>query len=189
MRSGHDKVRRILAVDPVSRGFGFVVVEGRDRLVDWGTREARIDKEKTCLNKIAALWERYEPDVLVLEECAARGCRRSTRVRGLLRRLRMAAVRRGLRVRAIPRRAVRKAFASRDARTKDQIARAIAAEFPEIAPYLPPLRKPWMTEDQRMSVFVAVAIAVVVLGKRIENSGERPTSLKVQRHREMSERK
>ena len=28
--------RRILAVDPISRGVGFAVLEGQDNLVDWG---------------------------------------------------------------------------------------------------------------------------------------------------------
>lgn len=166
MRTARDKVRRILAVDSVSRGFGFVVLETPDRLVDWGTKEARIEKQKTRLNKIAALWERYESDLLVLEDYAARGCRRSARVRGLLRRIQAAAVRRGLLVRAVPRRAVRKAFASCGARTKDEIARAVASEFPELAPHLPPPRKPWMSEDQRMGIFGAMALAVAVVERR-----------------------
>lgn len=167
MRHARGKVRRILAVDPVSRGFGFAVLEEGDRLVDWGTRGARSDKEKTCVNKIAALWERYEPDLFVLEDYAARRCRRSARVRGLLRRIRGAAVRHGLRVRAVPRRAVRKAFASRGARTKDEIARAIAAEFPELALSLPPPRKPWVTEDQRMGIFGAMALAATAMKWRV----------------------
>ena len=32
---------RVLAVQPTSKGLGFAVLEGTDRLIDWGTRDAR----------------------------------------------------------------------------------------------------------------------------------------------------
>jgi len=30
--------RRVLAVDPLSRGVGFAVLEGNDNLIDWGIK-------------------------------------------------------------------------------------------------------------------------------------------------------
>ena len=44
--------------------------------------------------------------------------------------------------------------------TKRQIAEAIAREFPELEPRLPPVRKIWMSEDRRMSIFDAVSLAI-----------------------------
>ena len=44
--------------------------------------------------------------------------------------------------------------------TKQAIASRLAQIFPELLPHLPPERKPWMTEDDRMSVFDAVSFAV-----------------------------
>jgi hypothetical protein len=44
--------------------------------------------------------------------------------------------------------------------TKRQIAEAIAREFPELGPRLPPVRKIWMSEDRRMGIFDAVSLAV-----------------------------
>ena len=43
---------------------------------------------------------------------------------------------------------------------KQEIAIAIAERFPELAPRLPRFRKPWMSEDYRMSIFDAVALAL-----------------------------
>ena len=43
---------------------------------------------------------------------------------------------------------------------KQEIAIAIAERFPELAPRLPRSRKPWMSEDYRMSIFDAVALAL-----------------------------
>jgi hypothetical protein len=39
---------------------------------------------------------------------------------------------------------------------------AIAKRFPELAPRLPRFRKPWMSEDYRMSIFDAVAMALTL---------------------------
>lgn len=44
---------------------------------------------------------------------------------------------------------------------KHDIAVAIADRFPELAPRLPRVRKPWMSEDYRMSIFDAVGLALI----------------------------
>jgi hypothetical protein len=67
----------------------------------------------------------------------------------------------GIEVRAIPRRRVIRAFASVGGATKYAIAVVIAERFPELAPRLPPVRKPWMSEDARMAIFDAMALALV----------------------------
>jgi len=54
---------------------------------------------------------------------------------------------------------VRQTFAQ-DARNKQLIAVAIGRRFPELAPHVPPYRKCWMSEDYRMSIFDAVALAL-----------------------------
>ena len=42
---------------------------------------------------------------------------------------------------------------------KHSISRMLASRYPELSPRLPPLRKPWMSEDNRMSIFDACAFA------------------------------
>lgn len=44
--------RRVLAIDPTSRGFGFVVFEGPEHLIDWAVVEIRKDKEDKCLQRM-----------------------------------------------------------------------------------------------------------------------------------------
>lgn len=53
---------------------------------------------------------------------------------------------------------IRRAFAAQGATTKEQIAAALASQFPELARRLPPKRKVWMSEDHRMAIFDAVAL-------------------------------
>ncbi len=152
--------RRVLAIDPTHRGFGYVVFEGPEFLVDWGVRSVHSPKNPRCAESAARLIDLYRPDVLILEDASATGCRRQARVRGLLDELVTLARQRGVRVHRVSRQNVRKTFASQGASNKYRIARVIATRFPELTPHLPPERKPWMSEDQRMAMFDAAAFAL-----------------------------
>jgi hypothetical protein len=66
---------------------------------------------------------------------------------------------RGLTLRKIAQARVKRTFLPSGIRNKNQIAQSIAARFPELTRYLPPERKPWMSEDLRMAIFDAVAPA------------------------------
>jgi hypothetical protein len=43
---------------------------------------------------------------------------------------------------------------------KWDVAEAVAALFPELADKVPPRRRPWQSEDERIGVFMALAAAV-----------------------------
>ena len=49
MSRAYTKDIRVLAIDPSTRGFGFAVLEGPERLIDWGVKETKIDKNKRTL--------------------------------------------------------------------------------------------------------------------------------------------
>jgi Holliday junction resolvasome RuvABC endonuclease subunit len=156
--------KRVLAIDPNHRGFGYVIFEGPDRLIDWGVRHVQGQKNRASLKAVSDLIDRYRPQVLVVENTSPTGCRKRTRVRTLLAVLERRAASRGLAVRRIGRERVRKAFLARGIRNKDQVARSIAARFPELGRHLPPERKPWMSEDLRMAMFDAAAMAAALKG-------------------------
>ncbi len=151
---------RVLAVALRSRGFGFAVIEGQTHLVDWGTRTARAAKASRTLAGIRALLAHYRPDRLVLEDHRAPGSRRHPRIRTLLERVRRLADDEAVRSRAISRAKVQRAFAPIGARTRYEIAVAIARLFPEIEDRLPPYREAYMSEDDRLSIFDAVSFAL-----------------------------
>lgn len=151
---------RVLSIDPTSRGFGYAVLEGPARLVDWGVTEGTRADNRDAARRVDALLARYDPDNLVLEDTDARQSRRRTRVRRLLVDLMEVAQERRIQVKNVSREAVRSMFASAEARNKEQIADAITAHFPELARWRPPIRKPWMSEDGRMAIFDAVAFGL-----------------------------
>jgi Holliday junction resolvasome RuvABC endonuclease subunit len=159
---------RILAIDPSTRGFGFAVLEGENCLIDWGVKETKIDKNKKTVQLVADLIARYEPTVVVVEDYAGKGSRRCDRVRKLINEISKLASKRKIKVRSVSRAQVKQAFSEAGATNKYQIAQNIARRFPELAPRLPRFRKPWMSEDYRMSIFDAVTFAIAFLRSRAE---------------------
>ena len=53
------------------------------------------------------------------------------------------------------------AFAHLGSSNKQTLAELIAKHIPAFERYIPPPRKPWMSEDRRMGIFDAAALALV----------------------------
>jgi hypothetical protein len=66
---------------------------------------------------------------------------------------------RGVLVKTYSRAQVIEYFAGLGAITKQKIAEAIAKHIPALGLYVPPARKPWMSENARMGIFDAAALA------------------------------
>lgn len=162
MSLGERLNKRVLAIYPTSRGFGFVMFEDPKTLSDWGLPRVPPADEPKILSRISTLLERHRPDVLVIESTHDPECRRGLRVRKLLKVIRDLAAQRRIPVEAFSRDAVRRAFAYAHALTKQQIATVIASQYPELAPRLPQPRKIWQSEDVRMSLFSSAALALTL---------------------------
>src|SRR6266849_6412339 len=165
--------KRVLAIDPTHRGFGYVIFEGPDFLIDWGVRHVEGPKNKASIAAAAELITRYHPRIIVLEDVAAKGCRRCRRVRELVDGLEWYGRERGLTVRKVAQSRVKRIFLPLGIRNKNEMARFIAAKFPELGRYLPPERKAWMSEDTRMAVFDAAAFVLAFfLASKASNQHE-----------------
>ncbi len=152
----------VLAVYPFSRGFAFVFFEGPDSPFDWGVKEVKEKPKNTkTVDEIKKLIDQYRPEVLVIEDTADGGSRRTSRIRKLYRTLAHLAAAEYIDLYRYKKIEITQCFASVGARTKHEIARAIAMQIPAFAHRMPPFRKPWMSEDPRQSLFDAVALALV----------------------------
>ena len=163
MNTNQPKQSCILAISPSTRGFGFVVLEGPETLVDWGVKGVKKEnKNAQSLAKVKKLIAQYQPKTLVLEDALAKGSRRAPRIRTLTSQIVKAAEKLNVRVKLFPRDHVMKTFLADGKGTKHQMAEMLAQRLPEeLERQLPKKRKPWDSEDPRMSIFVAVALAVV----------------------------
>lgn len=129
--------------------------------MDWGVKSVQGEKNRQCLLKVKAMIVHYRPDVMVLEDSG--NVRRSVRIKTLSRRLQALAAKLGVRVVVLFREQVRQVFFAEGGGTKHELAELLARRFPvELGPRLPPKRKPWKSEDARMDIFEAVALAVAL---------------------------
>lgn len=160
MSNESTKVRRILAVFPTTFGFGFVVFEGPLRLVDWGVKRIASKDHNENLTKIEACVEWFEPDTLVVENIAGGGSSKSKRIARLIRTVARRARKQRIHVEAFSRDRIRQAFSAVGATTKHEIATVVAKDYEPLAPLLPTKRRIWMTENPRMGVFDAAALAL-----------------------------
>ena len=148
---------------PTARGFGWVVFEGSFRPIDWGLVSARKDKNATCLKRLDGLLHRFTPEVLVLEAYERETSRRARRIGRLGASARRAADARGVETAVYHRTEVREAFAETGAKTRREIAEAVARHLDAFRHRLPRPRKPWESEDAREALFAAAALALTHL--------------------------
>ena len=74
----------ITAIYLNSRGFGFALFEGPAAPLDWGTVEIRgKDKREKLLARVDAVFARYRPDLVVLQDMSEHGTHRPHRIRRL----------------------------------------------------------------------------------------------------------
>jgi hypothetical protein len=151
---------RILAIAPLSRGLGYAVMEGPERLVACGNKAILRDKNAAALAWANRFIQFYQPEVLVLPDVAAADTRRATRIKTLHRKIVAWAGKKHLKVRLVSVTRVRTQLLGAAKGTKFAVAKTLAEKFPtELASRLPPKRRPWMSEDPRMDIFDAAGLA------------------------------
>src|SRR5262249_25645520 len=143
------------------RGFGFVVLEKPDALIDWGLRGGANRQIQTSVDAMLDLLKRYSPHIVAIEDCRIKSCRRGTRSRALLDQIAKVTARQ-VALRRISRQRLRKTFDLTSQMTKYDLAERVERQFPELEPFRPRRRKPWDSEDSRMSIFEAAALATTV---------------------------
>ncbi len=154
---------RTLAIDPTTSGFGFAVLEGSERLVDWGLGRLEKPDDSLFVKRMEKLLDRTAPQVLVLEDM--RDSRRGERAIAWARLAEGSAAKRGIRVERISRAEVSERFAS-SGKTRWEVGLAISRFFPVLVPSLPKKRRIWESEDRRMTIFTAASFALTFLRRR-----------------------
>jgi hypothetical protein len=148
-RKRHDLV---FAIYLQSHGFAFVLFEGRLAPVDWGAYDARgADKNARCLACIGSLLALHMPNVQVLQDTSDTGTRRANRIRALNAEIAELAHSAAFLVRTYSRAQIAEQFEQFGSVTKHGIAEA-TKHIPALVLYLPPARKPWISEDSRMGI-------------------------------------
>lgn len=152
---------RTLAIAPSARGFGFAVMDGFDALVNWGVKGASGNKNQETLKKVRLLIEHYDPELVVMSDLDS--SRRAPRINRLHRQLVQLIGDQGVKIVHFPIERVRQLILKTDQGTKHDLALALADRYPdELALRVPAKRKLWQSEDSRLDMFEAVALALMV---------------------------
>jgi len=161
--------QRVLVFDIHPRSFGFAVFEGQRELLDWGKRSFRggVNAVRVPLGpKVARLFDQYLPDVLVLKHP------KTAKSQVITNDIIKEAGTHRIPVRLVPEEVLVRAFDGMND-NKHQIASRISELFPELLSILPPKRKPWQSEDYRMSIFDAAALGIAYFART--RAGRDPT--------------
>src|ERR1700730_14181193 len=152
----------VLSVYFNTRGFAFALFESPLSPVDWGVKEMRGSrKHARSLDRLVAIFNRYRPDILVIQDTSRQGTPRAQRIIQLNIAIAKLAKKRDVPVYAYSRADVFNAFGYLGASNKQILSEIIAKHLPAVERYVPPPRKPWKSEDARMGIFDAAALALV----------------------------
>lgn len=151
----------VLGFHPSSRGFGWVLFEDSHSLFDWGTVDVRVDKRnKTTLARLDAILDRYRPNVLAMESHTDVRVRRCLRIQRLYLAVERRAEQRYILVHPVSRSQIASSSRLNGAKTRQEVAMAVAACVAALRPHLPKPRQIWVGERSAMRLFCAAACAV-----------------------------
>jgi hypothetical protein len=160
----NSKLARILGISLSSRGIGYAVLEGENRLVDFGRKRFYGDKVKATVEGVKKLIGRYQPVMLVLPDAnQAKGTNRIPRIKKLTQRIVALAKKQDIKVVEISGRELRTKLLGNEAATKHELATLMAQRFSDqLATRLPAKRRAFDNEDPRMDYFDAVCLVAVM---------------------------
>lgn len=151
-----------LAITLSTRGMAYVFFEAPKTPFDWAVVEVKgKGKNEQIAERVQKLLDLYHPQVLVLEDIQTKSAKRSSRLQRLSLALAHMATCEGIEVCHYDRKAIRQTFGAVGAKTKVEIAHAIATAIPAFMHRLPPIRKIWMSEDSRQMLFDAAALGII----------------------------
>jgi len=164
--------RRVLAIHPEHRGFGFVVMEGARMIVDWGTKTDRRNDGGCVLRKIEKLVGQYRPDVVLLKERSRSNNRRSARIQTLCERIEAVCCRLRVKIHRVPERKIEALF-SPFGETKQDRALAVIYKLPELRRCFPRRPTAGSGEDDRMKVCDSAVLALTFYADVCERSSDK----------------
>lgn len=167
---------RILAIAPVSRGFGLIVMDSLGTTLDWRVKEIHETpkrKNARCVFEVEKLMEEHRPQVLVLEDPRAPGSKKRKRVAELLDALTELATDSGVGTATYGPREVRAALGLSSGANKDKIAAEVSKRVPVLRNRVPKLRRLWDSERYVMPLFIAAALALTHQSRAQRKDGPR----------------
>jgi len=152
--------KRLLALEIRASRFGFAVLEGPTKLLDWGVRsfgEQRGRLRSTAADRIATLLAFHKPFAVVVRIRKYHSSIQNRRFAGIMASIKAETRRNSTKFCALTTRQMRDRLALNGQTTKHDIATSLAKQFEELSWKLPRRRRFYQSEAPVMVVFDAVA--------------------------------
>jgi len=162
-------VGRIIALEIRASKFGFAVLEGRERLLDWGVRTFGEDVESfesTLSDRLGTLLTFYDPTVVVIRDREPQSAADGKKIRTIIGAIKQVIKPGSTKLHVFTTSQIRDRFALSGNTTKHDIAKSLAERFEELSFKLPNKRKAYQSEAPVMLVFDALATAVAFSERR-----------------------
>jgi hypothetical protein len=156
--------QRLLCLDLRPRRTGFAVFDDARTLLDYGVRNFDGDapsREAIAMRRISSLLDLHSPGVMIIRRGSKKSAEANNVVSKVIQAVQEETLRRSIVLHILDTKNVYLFFAIHGCRTKHQIAMRLAQWFSELAWSLPAKRRPWQNEPHNLTVFDAVAAAIV----------------------------
>jgi len=149
---------RVLALAPMNKGFGYVVTENLYRALDCGVTNIRVNKVSRSLTRFEALLREYQPDMVVCMDTERCSSTMSQKILTSVEKYCAAASRP---LRRFKRDDIKHIFSNFGVITRYDIADHLIKWLPALEHVRPKRCAIWESEDPRMKIFDAAAVAIV----------------------------
>lgn len=147
----------MIAIYPNTLGFGYVVLNDKGEILDYGIVSVRPVQNEKCLTKINEIACYYQPQILILEDY--KNSIKSERIKELIKRI-SACTKCNMKIFKYTREQVKDTFELFGARNKYEISKKISEAYPQLKSKLPDKRKPWEPENYYQGIFDAMALVL-----------------------------
>lgn len=148
---------RMIAIYPNTLGFGYVVLNDKGEILDYGLVAIRPVRNNKCLDRIHEMILYYQPQILILEDYE--NSNKSERVRILLKDI-CEYGEDSIKIFKYSREQIRNTFDVFGARNKYEISKKISEAYPQLKSKLPEKRKAWEPENYYQGIFDAMSLVL-----------------------------
>ena len=148
---------RMISIYPNTLGFGFVVLNEKGEILDYGMVSIRPVRNDKCMDRFHEMVLYYQPQILILEDY--KNTNKSERVRKLLKNINDYA-QDSIRVFKYTKEQIRNTFDVFGARNKYEVSKKISEAYPQLKSKLPEKRKTWEPENYYQGIFDAMALVL-----------------------------
>jgi len=147
--------KTIIAIYPNTLGFGYVIINHKGEIQDFGIVPIRPVNNRKCMERINEMISYHNPQILILEHHSH--SRKSARIKNL-NKLLYEKWKGDISVYRYTREQVRETFEIFGAKNKYEINQKIVEVYPQFKTKLPDKRKPWEPENYYQGLFDALAL-------------------------------